>query len=148
MKKERGTQVSFVPFVLFVPGQIRLRRHKETPKQFCKRNIHLNFTFAEIRNSCKILASPFPSFFILFVLRTNKNYIIKLQMKKCQVLQWQAVKNSPTKTLAAGLSTPMAFRMVAPSLVTVTELSLPVLNRILSYKIQNLEYCLKTYCNY
>jgi len=27
-------------------------------------------------------------------------------------------RNSPTRTLAAGLSTPIAFRMVAPSFVT------------------------------
>lgn len=44
-------------------------------------------------------------------------------------------KRIPTRTLAAGLSIWRDFKMVAPSLVTVTCRPLPVDWRILSWKV-------------
>lgn len=49
--------------------------------------------------------------------------------------------NLPTRTLAAGLSTPMAFRIVAPSLVTWTVSLLELLCRILSFKGNKQKVC-------
>ena len=46
------------------------------------------------------------------------------------------LSNSPTSTLAAGLSTPIAFKIVAPSLVTCIVSFLPMLCKILSFKMK------------
>ncbi len=100
-----------------------------TSQSFC---CTIEFGTSSTRPTCPNMTER--SFSIALVCRASKLSTERTKTRR-EIQHWVCgvyCPDLPTRTFAAGLSTPMAFSIVAPSFVTCIESPLPMLCRILS----------------